>query len=78
MDDFTWTAALLALDATLELSMPAQLVDYAISIDPQVNAAIGMGFLRKNGAVYEMNAAFKKGLLTVNDAPMPIPLFGLQ
>jgi hypothetical protein len=33
-----------------------------------------MGFLQKNGDVYELAAKYKKGLLTVNGAPMPIPL----
>jgi hypothetical protein len=53
-------------------------MDTIIAIDPQMNAAIGMGFLKKNGNVYEMEAAFRNGLLTVNGAPMPIPIPGLQ
>ena len=72
-DTFVWTSALLALDATLDLSVPAELMDYAISLDPQVGAAVGMGFLRKNQGVYEMEAAFKDGLLTINGAPRPSP-----
>jgi uncharacterized protein YdgA (DUF945 family) len=75
-DAFVWTSALLALDATLDLSVPAELMDYAISLDPQVGAAVGMGFLRKNQGVYEMEAAFKDGLLTINGAPMPVPWLG--
>ena len=75
-DKFVWTSALLALDATLDLSLPAELMDYAISLDPQVGAAVGMGFLRKNQGVYEMEAAFKDGLLTINGAPMPVPWLG--
>ena len=78
LDRFTWTSALLALDATLDVSMPAELVDIATATDPQLNAAVGMGFLRKNGDVYEMEAQFEKGLLTVNGAPMSIPLPGIQ
>ena len=35
-----------------------------------------MGFLRLEGNFYEMEAAFESGLLTVNGAPMPIPLPG--
>ena len=77
-DTFTWTSALLALDATAELSMPTELVELMTAIDPQMNVAIGMGFLRKNGDVYEMEASFQKGLLTVNGAPMPIPIPGIQ
>ena len=75
-DTFVWTSALLALDATLDLSVPAELMDYAISLDPQVGAAVGMGFLRRNQGVYEMEAAFKDGLLTINGAPMPVPWLG--
>ena len=78
IDDFTWTSALLALDASLDLSVPVDLVEVATAADPQLNAAIAMGFLKRNGDVYEMEAAFKKGLLTVNGAPMPIPIPGLQ
>jgi len=75
-DAFVWTSALLALDATLDLSVPAELMDYAISLDPQVGAAVGMGFLRRNQDVYEMEATFKNGLLTINGAPMPVPWLG--
>lgn len=75
---FAWPAVLLALDASAELSMPAELVDYLTTMDPQMHAAIAGGFLRKNGDVYEMKAAFEKGLLTVNGAPMPLPIPGLR
>lgn len=77
-DDFSWPAALLALDATLDLKVPAVLMDLATAMDPQFNAAVGMGFLRKKGDVYEMQAAFQNGLLTVNGAPMPLPIPGLN
>lgn len=78
LDRFTWTSALLALDATFDLSVPAELVEIATAMEPQLNAAIGMGFLKMNGDVYEMEAAFQKGLLTVNGAPMPIPISGVN
>ena len=76
IDDFDWSAVLLALDARLDLRVPVELMDIATEMDPQLNAAVGMGYLRKNGDVYEMKAAFEDGLLTVNGAPMPIP--GMQ
>ena len=76
-DDFTWTSVLLNLDATFELSLPVELVDLMTTMDPQMHAAVGLGYLRRNGDVYEMTAAFQKGLLTVNGAPMPIPTPGL-
>lgn len=76
LDTFVWTSALLAVDATMDLSVPAELMEYVISLDPQAGAAVGMGFLRRNQDVYEMEAAFKDGLLTINDAPMPVPWLG--
>lgn len=75
-DTFAWSSALLAVDATLDVRVPAELMDYAISLDPQVGAAVGMGYLRRNQDVYEMTAAFKDGLLTINGAPMPVPWLG--
>jgi len=78
IDSFNWTSILLALDATAEISLPAALVEHMTTIDPQVNAAIGLGFLRKNGDLYELEASFQKGVLTVNGAPMPLPILGLQ
>lgn len=75
-DQFRWTAALVALDATADLRVPAELVDLATMMSPEAGAAIAMGFLKKNGEFYEMEAAYKKGLLTINGAPLPIPLPG--
>jgi hypothetical protein len=37
-----------------------------------------MGFLKKEGSVYIMDADMKKGLLTINGAPFPIPLGAFQ
>ncbi len=76
--DYTWTSAMMALDASAEFSFPEALVDFAIQLNPDLRAAIGMGFLRKQDDYYVMEAAFKQGLLTVNGAPMPIPLSGWQ
>ena len=75
---FVWTSALLALDANIELSVPAELIDLMTSIDPQVHGAVGLGYLRKNGDFYETEAKFDKGLLTVNGAPIPLPIPGLR
>jgi uncharacterized protein YdgA (DUF945 family) len=72
--DFEWTSLLLDLDAEADLVVSSEFVDYAMATNPQAGAVVGMGFLRKNGDVYEMRAEYAKGLLTVNGAPMPIPL----
>lgn len=75
---FEWTSLLQSAEASADISIPEALVELALQMNPQAGAAIGMGFLRKNGDVYEMEAAYKKGLLTINGAPMPIPMGAFQ
>jgi len=72
--DFEWTSILMDLDAEAELKVATEFVDMAMAMNPQAGAIVGMGFLRRKGDVYEMRAEYTKGLLTVNGAPMPIPL----
>ncbi len=76
--DFAWTSLLLNSEASLYLTVPEALVQLAASMDPQAGAIVGMGFLKKEGAVYIMDADMKKGLLTINGAPFPIPLGAFQ
>jgi uncharacterized protein YdgA (DUF945 family) len=75
---YEWTSLLLHTEASANISVPQALVDMAMQMNPQVGAAVGMGFLKQNGDVYEMEAAYKKGLLTINGAPMPIPTGNFQ
>jgi len=76
-DTFDWSSLLLGTDASASISVPEALVDMALQMNPQAGAVVGMGFLQKNGDVYEMEAEYKKGLLTINGAPMPIPIGGM-
>ena len=71
---FEWTSLLLGTDASIDLAIPVALVDMMGQGNPQVAMAIGGGYLLKNGDVYETKARLKKGLLTVNGAPIPLPL----
>jgi uncharacterized protein YdgA (DUF945 family) len=73
---FSWPAVALLLSATADISMPEMLVEMMLMFSPQADAIRQMGLLRKNGNAYEVQAAFKQGLLTVNGAPFPIPLHG--
>jgi len=75
---FEWTSLLLATEASADISIPEGLIELATQMNPQMGAAVGMGFLKKNGEVYELKAEYAKGLLTVNGAPMPIPLSMFQ
>ncbi len=75
-DNFAWSSLMLATEGSADVSIPKEVMDFVIAMNPQAGMAIGMGFLRLNGDVYELEAEYKKGLLTVNGAPMPVPLPG--
>ena len=71
---FDLSSLLMTLDAEADLTASAGFVDHAMAMNPDAGAIIGMGYLRKSGDVYEMRAEYAKGLLTINGAPMPIPM----
>lgn len=73
-DTFDWSSLLLGTEASANVTVPEALVDMAMQMNPQAGAVVGMGFLQKDGDVYVMEAEYKKGLLTINGAPMPIPM----
>ncbi len=75
---YEWTSLLLNTEASASLSMPQSLVDAALQMSPQIGVALGMGYLQQDGDVYSMDVAYKKGLLTINGAPMPLPFGNLQ
>jgi uncharacterized protein YdgA (DUF945 family) len=74
---FSWPALLLALDASADIRLPVELFVMVQTMSPEAGALVAMGFLQKDGDFYEMRAEYTKGLLTVNGAPLPIPLPGL-
>ena len=74
--DFAISSLLLSLDAEADLAVSEAFVDYAMATNPDAGAIVGMGYLRKKGDIYELHAEYRKGLLTINGAPMPIPLGG--
>lgn len=70
-----WPALLLALTASADIRVPAALVEIARAADPrQADALIATGILKRDGDAYVLRAEYARGLLTVNGAPMPIPL----
>ena len=74
---FEWTTLLLSTEASVNLSIPEPIVEMMVQVEPNIAMAIGGGYLVKRGDVYELEAHLKKGLLTVNGAPIPIPLGAL-
>ena len=65
------------MEASADLTIPSGLYEMMVAMNPQVNAAVAMGILRADGDNYVMEAQYKQGLLTVNGAPMPIPIPGM-
>lgn len=76
-DDFVWSSVLLAMEASADVTIPAGLFDMITAMNPDANMAVASGILRPEGDNYVMQARYKQGLLTVNGAPMPIPLPGM-
>jgi hypothetical protein len=75
--DYSWASAATRLTGSADLSLPKALVDMATQANPELHGVIGMGYLRKRGEFYLMQASFADSVLTVNGAPTPIPLPGL-
>jgi hypothetical protein len=75
---FSWPGLLLALDATLDITLPADLVGFITEMNPDANMLIGLGYLRRSGDNYELRAGIQDGVVTINGAPMQIPLGALQ
>jgi hypothetical protein len=71
---FDWSSLLLGTEASIDLSIPEPVVQMIVQANPEAAMAIGAGYLVLRGDAYEMKAELKKGLLTVNGAPIPIPL----
>jgi uncharacterized protein YdgA (DUF945 family) len=75
--DFSWSALLLALDASADVRLPVALYEMAELMSPDVGMLVAMGIFKKDGEYYEMKAEYSQGLVTVNGVPMPIPIQGL-
>ena len=70
--DLVWASLLLSLEADLKLEVPELIANMAMVLSPQ--AGMVESLLVKNGDVYELEAEYKKGLLTVNGVPMALPI----
>jgi len=71
---FSWSSALLAMTASMDMRVPVALYEFAQMMNPQAQSLIAMGVLKRNGDDYVMEAEYAQGLLNINGAPMPIPM----
>ncbi|HEX5788888.1 MAG TPA: DUF945 family protein [Woeseiaceae bacterium] len=73
--DFVWTAPLLGSAAKANVAIPVPLFDYIVTRNPEARTLVALGFLVPEGDEYTLTAEYRQGLLTVNGAPMPIPIY---
>ncbi len=71
---FSWPTLLLALTAAADVRVPVAVLEMLQAGNPQAGALVAMGILKRDGDAYVTRAEYAKGLLTVNGAPLPIPL----
>lgn len=71
---FSWPGIILATTASIDLKISTSLYDLAESMNPDANTLLAMGILKRAGENYEMEVRYASGLLTINGAPMTVPL----
>jgi uncharacterized protein YdgA (DUF945 family) len=71
---FSWPGIILATTASVDLRISTSLYELAESMNPDANMLLAMGILKRAGENYEMEVRYASGLLTINGAPMTIPL----
>lgn len=70
--DYDWSSALEAMACDAELTVAEAAVEAAMQTNDSIIAAVGTGFLKKDGEVYRMRVKCSNGLMTVNGAPLPL------
>jgi len=77
-DSFSWPSIVLATTASIDLTMSVSLYEMLQAMNPDLTTLLALGVLKRNGENYETEIRYAKGLLTINGAPMAIPLGMLQ
>ncbi len=72
----SWSSLLLATEATADVRIPDALMTTLVQLNPEAGAAVGMGYLKADGDAYITEIRYAKGILTINGAPMTIPMPG--
>lgn len=73
-DAGSWSSLLLATEATADVRVPEPLMTTLVQLNPEAGAAVGMGYLKADGDAYVTEIRYARGILTINGAPMTIPL----
>jgi uncharacterized protein YdgA (DUF945 family) len=73
-DAGNWSALLLATRASADVRAAEPLMEMLVQLNPDIGALIGMGYLKSDGDDFITEIRYAKGILTINGAPMTIPL----
>ncbi len=73
-DPFSWPTVLLNSRGTIEASVAESLYDALVELNPQVRGALASGMLIRDGDQFVMNIEFDQGRLSINGAPMSLPI----
>jgi len=77
-DSFSWPGVILATTASVDLTLSTSLYEMMQTMNPEITSLVALGVLKRNGEQYTTEIRYAKGLLTINGAPMAIPLGMLQ
>jgi uncharacterized protein YdgA (DUF945 family) len=73
-DTGNWAALLLRTTAAADIRAAESLMETIVARNPDAGALIGMGYLKPDGDDFATEIRYAKGILTINGAPMTIPL----
>ena len=71
-----WPSLLLALTGSADLELPVAVAERLLEIHPDAALLVATGMLVRRGEQYVLEARYAQGVVTVNGAPLPIPLPG--
>ena len=74
VDAGNWAALLLATTMSADIRADEPLMATLVELNPDAGALIGMGYLKADGDAYVTEIQYAKGILTINGAPLTIPL----
>ena len=70
----SWASLGLLMNASVNISVDEDLLRFAQSMMPELSSLIALGYLRRDGSVYRLLGKIENGVVTINGAPMSIPM----
>jgi uncharacterized protein YdgA (DUF945 family) len=77
-EPYSWPSLLLALSASADVELSVAIVEALLEAHPDMQGLLAAGILQREGDVYAVEAEYAQGIVTVNGAPLPVPLPGRE